>query len=62
MNEQTKEEKQKADELFKLILKKTGLKYTDFLFLVKHNYVASNIDILSQEEKDMYLIDMPNAR
>ena len=51
---QKKEDKQNTEELFKLLLKKSGLSYTDFLFLVKHNYIASNLDMLSAEEKQKY--------
>ncbi len=53
---QKKEDKQNTEELFKLLLKKSGLSYTDFLFLVKHNYIASNLDMLSAEEKQKYKV------
>ncbi|MBP5503318.1 MAG: hypothetical protein J6Y24_11085 [Bacteroidales bacterium] len=53
---QKKEDKQNTEELFKLLLKKSGLSYTDFLFLVKHNYIASNLDMLSAEEKLKYKV------
>ncbi len=53
---QKKEDKQITEELFKLLLKKAGLSYSDFLFLVKHNYIASNLDMLSAEEKLKYKV------
>ncbi len=56
MSEIEKEEKKKDEELFKLILKKTGMTYKEFLFLVKHNYVACNLDVLSEEEKSLFNI------
>jgi hypothetical protein len=55
---QKKEEKQNTEQLFKLLLKKSGLSYTDFLFLVKHNYIASNLDMLSAEEKRQYKVEV----
>ena len=55
-DKQNKEEKQNTEELFKLLLKKTGLTYTEFLFLVKHNYIACNLDMLSAEEKVRYKV------
>ncbi|MBQ3655491.1 MAG: hypothetical protein II956_01430 [Bacteroidales bacterium] len=51
---QNKDEKKITEELFKLLQKKAGLSYTEFLFLVKHNYIASNLDMLSTEEKLRY--------
>ena len=53
---QKKEDKKNTEELFNLLLKKSGLSYTDFLFLVKHNYIASNLDMLSAEEKQKYKV------
>ena len=49
-----KEEKQRAEELFRLILKKAGMSYREFLFIEKHNLVASNLDMLTEEEKEKY--------
>lgn len=56
MSELEKEENKKNEELFKLILKKTGMTYKEFLFLVKHNYVACNLDVLTDEEKNLFNI------
>lgn len=58
MSELEKEEKKKDEELFKLILKKTGMTYKEFLFLVKHNYVACNLDVLSDEERNKFSINV----
>ncbi len=58
MSELEKEEKKKDEELFKLILKKTGMTYKEFLFLVKHNYVACNLDVLSEEERSKFSINV----
>lgn len=58
MSELEKEEKKKDEELFKLILKKTGMTYKEFLFLVKHNYVACNLDVLSDEERSKFSINV----
>jgi len=49
-----KEEKQRAEELFRLLLKRGGLTYSEFLLVEKHNYVASNLDMLTEEERVKY--------
>lgn len=47
---------EQAEQLFQLILKKSGMKYEDFLFLVKHNFVAANLDCLTEREKKRFNI------
>lgn len=59
MKRLTTEEKKRADELFKLVLQKSNMTYQEFLFLVKHNFVASNLDVLSKEEKEKFNIEVP---
>lgn len=49
----SKEEKKRKDTIFKYILKKSGISYAEFLQEVKHNFVASNLDILTEAEKKM---------
>ncbi|MBO4778397.1 MAG: hypothetical protein J5588_07885 [Bacteroidales bacterium] len=49
-----KTEKQRKDELFKLILKKSGMTYAEFLTAVKHNYVARNLDTLTATERKKF--------
>lgn len=53
----TKEEKKRKDAIFKYILKKSGVSYADFLQEVKHNFVASNLDILTKTEKKMLKVN-----
>lgn len=36
----TKEQKERKEAMFKTILKKTGMSYSEFLMMVKHNFVA----------------------
>ena len=50
----SKEEKKRKDDLFKLILKKSGMSYSEFLMIMKHNFVASNLDSLTATEKMRY--------
>lgn len=53
----TPEEKKRKNDLFMLILKKSGMSYNEFLMLVKHNYVASNLDMLTLAEKRKYRVN-----
>ena len=53
----TQEEKKRKNDLFMLILKKSGMSYNDFLMLVKHNYIASNLDILTAAERRKYRVN-----
>ena len=47
----TKEEQKRKDEIFRYILKKVGVSYAEFLQVMKHNFVASNLDVLTKAEK-----------
>lgn len=47
----TKEEKERKDNIFKYILKKTGISYSDFIQTMKNDFVAANLDILTKTEK-----------
>lgn len=48
-----KEEKKRKDIIFKYMLKKSGLSYTEFIDTVKWHFITSNLDILTKEEKKM---------
>lgn len=50
----TKEQKERKEAMFKTILKKTGMSYSEFLMMVKHNFVAKNLDSLTAEERKRF--------
>ncbi len=54
----SKEEKKRQDELFKVILKKTGMSYSEFLLMVKHNFVAKNLDSLTEAERERFNVKL----
>lgn len=48
------QQKKEREELLKLILKKTNTKYEDFMLMVKHNFIVSNLDLLTESEKKRF--------
>lgn len=53
----TKEQKERKEKIFKYLLKKSGVSYTEFLTVMKHNFIASNLDLLSKSEKKMLKVN-----
>jgi hypothetical protein len=58
MSKYTKEEyataKKQSDELFKLILKKTGASYKDLIDIAKQQFIISNLDVISTAERQQF--------
>ena len=48
------EEKKQADDLLKLILKKTGLSYSELIDLSKRSYIAANLDVITPAERKQF--------
>jgi hypothetical protein len=46
--------KKQADNLLKLILKKTGLSYNELIELSKRDYIAANLDVITANEKKQF--------
>ncbi|MDR1022372.1 MAG: hypothetical protein LBL94_03740 [Prevotellaceae bacterium] len=58
MAKYTKEEyalaKKQSDELFALILKKTGTSRSKLYELAKHEFVAANLDVVTSDERKQF--------
>lgn len=58
MSKHTKEEyaeiKKQREELFKLILKKTGVKYTELLDEMIQNFIVNNLEVVTATEKQRF--------
>lgn len=52
----TAESNKRREELLKLILKKSNMTYSEFLLMVKQNFVFSNLDMLTETEKKKFNI------
>ena len=49
----TKEQKDRKEQIFKYLLKKSGVSYNEFLSVMKHNFISSNLNLLTKAEKKM---------
>ena len=58
MPKHTKEEyaeiKKQREELFKLILKKTGVKYTELLDEMIQNFIVNNLEVVTAAERQRF--------
>jgi len=58
MAKYTKEEyavaKKQKKELLQLILKKSGLSYSEFIDIAAHNYISANLDAVTEDEKKQF--------
>lgn len=58
MAKYTKEEyvlaKKQSDELFKLILKKTGASYKELIDMAKQEFVVANLDVVTPAEREKF--------
>jgi hypothetical protein len=58
MAKYTKEEyalaKKQSDELFNLILKKTGTSKTELFDIAKQRYIRANLDVVTPAEKKQF--------
>jgi len=46
--------KKQSDELFKLILKKTGASYKNLIELAKQQFIIANLDVVTNAEKQQF--------
>ena len=46
--------KKDKENLLKLILKKTGMTYNRFLELAKQEFIVSNLDVVTSDEKKQF--------
>ena len=58
MAKYTKEEyalaKKQSDELFKLILEKTGASYKELIDMAKQEFVVANLDVVTPTERKRF--------
>lgn len=50
----TKDEKKRLNELFKLVIKRAKISYTDYWQLMRDDYVRVNLDMLTDKECKMF--------
>jgi len=48
------QKKKEREELLKLILERSNIKYDDFMLMIKHNFIVSNLDLLTESEKKRF--------
>ncbi|MBR2200472.1 MAG: hypothetical protein IJ894_06955 [Bacteroidales bacterium] len=46
--------KRQREELFKLILKKTGVKYSELLDEMVQNFIVNNLEVVTAAEKERF--------
>jgi hypothetical protein len=46
--------KKQSDELFKLILKKTGASYKELIDMAKQEFVVANLDVVTPAEREKF--------
>ena len=58
MAKYTKEEyaaaRKQSGELLKLILKKSGMSRKELIALAEHNFIAANLDLITEAEKKQF--------
>ena len=58
LTEEQKEQRKRHEELFRFILEKNGMTYTEFRLEVMHDFVVCNLDELPKEERRRFKVSL----
>ena len=58
LTKEQKEQRKRQEELFRFILEKNGMTYTEFRLEVMHDFVVYNLDELTKEERRRFKVSL----